>query len=446
VSAKRESARSVATPGASTSTDAYFPQHGNGGYRVAHYDLDLEYRLGPGRLSGRARIAAVAQHALAAFSLDLGTFRVDRVLVDGKPARYTHRAGKLRIRPARPVPADAAFTVDVRYLGTPRPIRSHWGELGWEQLEDGALVASQPTGAPSWFPCNDQPSDKATYRIAVTTASPYTVVANGSLISRRVGGSSTTWVYEQPAPMPSYLATVQIGGYELLGLGHGPVPQPAAVPPRLLTRFHHDFARQPEMMATFERLFGPYPFSEYGVVVVDEELDVPVEAHGLSIFGRNHVDGRRGSERFVAHELAHQWFGNSLTVAGWRHIWLNEGFANYAEWLWSEFSGGERAASHAARWRAKLATLPQDLRLADPGARRMFDDRVYRRGALTLHALRSTIGDDAFFALLREWATTYRNGTVTTEAFMALAQHHAAVPLGPLFDAWLFEPGLPRLP
>jgi len=444
VNAKRVG--SAAAPGASTSADPYLPAHGNGGYRAGHYDLELEYRPGPGRLSGRATLSAVAEQPLTGFSLDLGAFRIDRVLVDGKAARYTHSAGKLRVKPARPVADGAAFTVEVRYVGTPRTIRSHWGELGWEQLDEGALVASQPIGAPSWFPCNDHPSDKATYRITVTTASPYTVVANGSLVSRRVRGSATIWVYEQPAPMPSYLATVQIGLYELIRLGIGPVPQPAAVPARLRTPFAHDFARQPEMMATFERLFGPYPFTEYGVVVVDEELEVPVEAHGISIFGANHVDGRGTHESFVAHELAHQWFGNSLTVAGWQHIWLNEGFANYAEWLWSEFSGGQPAAAHAVRWRAKLATLPQDLRLADPGVRRLFDDRVYRRGALTLHALRTTLGDSAFFALLQDWTATYRDGTVTTEQFTALAQRHSSRPLDALFAGWLRETTLPPLP
>jgi aminopeptidase N len=200
------------------------------------------------------------------------------------------------------------------------------------------------------------------------------------------------------------------------------------------------------MMTAFERLFGPYPFGEYAVVVVDEVLEVPVEAHGLSIFGTNHVDGRRGFERLVAHELAHQWFGNSLTVADWRHIWLNEGFAKYAEWLWSELSGGDPAQAHAARSWSLLAALPQDLRVADPGVRRMFDDRVYQRGALALHALRTTIGERPFFALLREWTDSHRNGTVTTDEFTTLAQRHTPRPLDGLFTAWLYEPGLPAPP
>jgi aminopeptidase N len=280
----------------------------------------------------------------------------------------------------------------------------------------------------------------------VTAPSRYTVIANGSLMSHRTDGGTTTWVYDQPTPMSTYLATVHIGRYVPVEAATDPVPQRAAVPRRLLSRFHHDFGRQPAMISTFWRLFGRYPFPDYRVVVVDEELDVPLEAHGLSIFGTNHVDGHRGHERLVAHELAHQWFGNSVTVAGWRHIWLNEGFAKYAEWLWSEESGGEPAEVHAARSWTTVAALPQDLRVADPGARRMFDDRVYERGALTLHALRLTLGDAAFFALLREWTQTYRDRTVTTEAFEAMAQRHATRPLDRLFASWLHTEPLPFRP
>jgi len=448
-SAKRgRTAAVTAVPGAAMSADSYLPAHGNGGYRTIRYELELDYRPISGRLTGRARISAVAGQPLSGFSLDFGQFKINRVLVDGgRPARYTHRDGKLRIRPARPLSAGVPFTVEVHYVGPPHPVRTRdWGDLGWEELTDGSLVAGQPIGAPSWFPCNDHPSDKAAYRISVTAPSAYTVVANGILDSRTFGAGATTWVYEQRAPMASYLATVQIGLYELTEAGAGPVPQPAAVPQRLLGRFRHDFARQPQMLAVFGDFFGPYPFDEYGVVVVDDDLEVPVEAHGLSVFGANHVDGRRSCERLVAHELAHQWFGNSLTVADWRHIWLNEGFAKYAEWLWSEASGGPSAASLAATSRSRLALLRQDLRVADPGVRRMFDDRVYQRGALTLHALRTVIGHPAFVALLREWTSAHRHRTVTTEEFTALAQRHSPHPLDTLFTAWLHDTELPALP
>jgi aminopeptidase N len=244
--------------------------------------------------------------------------------------------------------------------------------------------------------------------------------------------------------MATYLASVQIGRYQVAEIP-GPVPQRLLYPARLASRVRADFARQGRMIDLFTGLFGPYPFASYTAVVVDDDLEIPVEAQGMSIFGRNHLDGRRGEERLVAHELAHQWFGNSLTLECWSEIWLHEGFAAYAEWLWSESSGGETADALAARWHRKLATLAQDFRLADPGPRRLFDDRVYKRGALTLHALRRTLGDEAFFTLLREWTATYQHGAVSTDRFTRLAARYSATTLDPLFTAWLHTERLPPL-
>ena len=283
------------------------------------------------------------------------------------------------------------------------------------------------------------------YRISVTTAADYTVAATGVLTSRRRLAGTRTWVFERPEPTASYLVSVQIGRYDELVLAGGAVPQVAAVPSRLRRDAVRDLGRHPAIMDTLQGFFGPYPFGNYQLVVTDDDLEDPIEAQGMSIFGANHLDGRRTHERLVVHELAHQWFGNSLTIADWSHIWLNEGFATYAEWLWSEASGGRSADAHAQQWHAHVAAAPADLVLGDPGPGRMFDERVYKRGALTLHALRGRVGDERFFAALREWTNRHRHGSVRTDQFTALAGLHAAQDLTAFFDGWLYRKPLPPL-
>ena len=321
-----------------------------------------------------------------------------------------------------PVTRGTSFRVVVKYAGAPKPlIDKHHGDAGWEELDDGVIVAGQPHGAPTWFPCNDRPDDKASYSITVTAAADYTVVANGELAEKRRGSSTVTWRYEQVQPMATYLATVQIGRYELRPYAGTPVPMAAAVPADAGPGFEAAFGRQPEMMARFVELFGPYPFATYTSVVTADDLEIPLESQGLSTFGRNFCRDDWGAIRLVAHELAHQWFGNDLTLARWQDIWLHEGFACYCEWLWSEASGGDSADAWATRHHERLAGLGQDFLLADPGPDLMFDDRVYKRGALTLHALRVTVGDDAFFSLLKDWVAEHTGGSVTTEDFRAFA-------------------------
>ncbi|WP_433789114.1 M1 family metallopeptidase [Actinoplanes sp. CA-252034] len=436
-----------ATPGADRSADPYLPENGNGGYRVLHYDLDLDYRVVSNRLAGRAVVTARAVQPLSRFSLDLGTrLQVRDVRVDGRPAKFDHRSGKLRIKPERAIGYGATFKTEIRYAGKPGPVSGRWGDIGWDELSDGVLVASQPNGSASWFPCNDRPGDKASFLVTITAASAYTVLVTGDLVSRRRGAGATTWVYERDEPTAPYLMSVQIGRYEMVDLAVGGVPQRAAITPRVRTVFRHDFGRHGEIMKAMQQLFGPYPFREYVVVVTDDDLDDPVEAQGMAVFGRNHLDGRRTHERLAVHELAHQWFGNSLTVADWRHIWLNEGFATYAEWLWSGASGGPSTNTHAARWHAWVAAQPADVVVADPGVDRMFDPLVYKRGALALHALRAKVGEQAFFALLRSWVAEHRHSSVTTQQFREHAARYSGASLDELFTAWLDRPALPPVP
>jgi len=434
--------------------DPYLPGHGDRSWSATHYALVLDYDVAGNALRGEAVIDAVAEPDdgdLSRVVLDLAGLDVAKVSVDGRPpAKYAVRSNRLVITLRSPLASGAAFRTVVKYAGTPRPlIDRHHGDAGWEELDDGVIVAGQPHGAPTWFPCNDRPDDKASYSITLTAPADYTVVANGELAERRRGSSTVTWRYEQVQPMATYLATVQIGRYRLQPYPDAPVPMQAAVPADPGEGFEAAFGRQPEMMARFVEWFGPYPFAAYTSVVTQDDLEIPLESQGLSTFGRNFCRDDWDAIRLVAHELAHQWFGNSVTLARWQDIWLHEGFACYSEWLWSEASGGETADAWARHHHERLAGLDADLVLADPGPELMFDDRVYKRGALTLHALRLTVGDDAFFALLRGWVGDHTGGSVTTEDFRSHAGRSTGADLDDLLDAWLNEaelPGLPALP
>jgi aminopeptidase N len=433
--------------GAATAGDSYLPGHGNGGYRVNRYELDLRYRLPTNRLAGTATIHARATQLLERFSLDLVRLRVSKVRIEGhRGTRFVQTQRKVTITPAAGIPAGTDFTVVLDYAGAPGPSSSRWGSVGWEELADGVIVAAQPSGAPTWFPCNDTVADKASYGIRIATDQNYTVVCNGHLVERRVVSGQAHWYYEQPQPTPTYLATVQIARYTLESTSLDGVPGVIAYPRPIEARVAHDFAPMTRMMALFQDRYGPYPFDDYTVVVTPDELEIPLEAQSLAIFGANHADGAGGSERLIAHELAHQWFGNSVGLARWKDIWLNEGFACYSEWIWSEHSGGMSAEGLARQHRRGVAGQAMDIVVGDPGPALMFDDRIYKRGALTLHALRTTIGDPAFFRLLQEWTSTYRGATATTDDFRRMAAGYSAASLDRLFDGWLFSTALPRLP
>jgi aminopeptidase N len=435
-------------------SDAYVPKNGNAGIAVERYELDLDYRLATNRLAAVARLDVLATADLARLTLDLSRLSVSTVRIDGeRVASHSQSAHKLTVVPQRAIEAGTRFRLTIEYGGAPRPRSSTWGPVGWEELADGVIVASQPSGASTWFPCNDVPSDKATYVIRVTTEAPYTVVCNGRLVSRAVRSGRATWLFEQEEPTATYLATVQIGRYQTVESVWDGVPGRIVFPPGIRRSVTTDLEDLPRMMEVFQRAFGPYPFAGYAVVVTADVLEIPLEAQSLAIFGSNHLTGTGQWERLVAHELAHQWFGNAVGVAQWRHIWLNEGFACYAEWVWSEASGGASADQLARDHHARLARSPQDIVLSDPGAHDMFDDRVYKRGALTLHALRRAVGDERFFTLVRLWVDENRHGIVTTADFRALvartcagAAGMSAAALERLLDAWLDEEALPPYP
>lgn len=424
--------------------DPYLPGHGDPSYAVRHYDLDLAYVPEGNRLRGTAVLDVVVREETARLVLDLAHLQASKVRVEGaRLKKWSARDQRLVLQLDRPVPVDAGLRITIAYGGTPQPvIDEHHGDAGWEELADGVIVAAQPHGAPTWFPCNDRPNDKATYRITVAAPTGYTVVSNGTLAEHRRRASVETWAYVMERPMATYLATVQIGHYA--HVEHGSSVHTFAPADVDLAG---SFDQQPAMMRYFQTVFGPYPFEEYAAVVTDDDLEIPLESQGLSTFGRNFCTDDWSHVRLVAHELAHQWFGNAVTLARWQDIWLHEGFACYSEWLWSEESGGPHTCDEWARHHHdKLAGLPQDLVLADPGPALMFDDRVYKRGALALHALRHDVGDASFFDVLSGWAADRAGASVTTEEFLAFAADRTGHDVTALLQPWLYDADLPPYP
>jgi aminopeptidase N len=240
-------------------------------------------------------------------------------------------------------------------------------------------------------------------------------------------------------PMATYLAQLAIGQFTLTSVvGPGGVEIRNAFADAVVG-VAPAFDEQAAMLEFFSTQFGPYPFDAYGALVVNVPIGLALETQTLSLFGSSFLD-----EVIVAHELAHQWFGDSVTPSAWQDIWLNEGFATYAQWLWLEHDGGPPVAEQAAASHAGLGG--GGVAPGDPGPTRLFDPAVYERGALTLHALRRAIGEEGFAAVLRGWATQRRGANGSTEDFVALAEEVSGQQLDELFDAWLLGEELPPLP
>jgi aminopeptidase N len=442
---------SGAAAGAAGLDDPYYPLLGNGGYDVTHYDLDIGWHPDDTSITGTTTIEAEATQALSSFNVDLlADLAVDEVTVDGAEATAERRDDhEVTITPGEPIAEGAAFTAVIGYSGVAQPVEGLMPGLGGWVPDEGreVYVASEPDGAAGFFPGNDHPSDKATFAIHVTAPDDLTVVANGVATGTEddPADSTKTWSFEMDDPMATYLVQVGIGNFTIEeSTSPGGVPirnafdddvaAPAAVEPH---------ARTGEMIDYFAETFGPYPFANYGVLVVDEPIGFALETQTLSLFPGG-VD-----EETVAHELAHQWFGDAVSPAQWTDIWLNEGFATYASWLWlaegSGAGGGPAAVDDVAEATARMG---EDLRLppADPGGPEdLFDASVYYRGALTLHVLRHAMGDEKFFELLRTWVDRYSGKSATSAEFEALAGDIAGTDLSSLFDAWLRSDELPRL-
>jgi aminopeptidase N len=461
------------TAGAAGAGDEYFPYAGNGGYDVRHYDLDITYTppaAAPaplvGRLSGVATIDFVATQDLDRFNVDLRGLSVQAVTIGGKPAGEVAppapgatvegaaywqvqddaaRVWELTVQPRPKIKQGQAARVVVAYGGqTTRPEDIEGALYGWVTMRDGAMVVGEPEGSMTWYPVNDHQTDKATYSFEITVPEGKVAVANGLPARDPVTQDGwTTWFWDAPDAQASYLTTASVGDYDLrFSETADGLPIIDAVDDNLTTanRATTDasLALQPDMIAFLEGAFVPYPFNSAGAIVDDDTVGYALETQTRPVYSRVAREGT------VVHELAHQWFGNAVSPGRWQDIWLNEGWATYVEWLWSEHSGRDTAQMSFD----DVMDIPADdpfweLPIADPGASDLFEAPIYDRGAATLHALRVKIGDDAFFAATREWLTRYDDSTGTTEDFQAICEQASGRDLQAFFDVWVRAPSKP---
>ncbi|MCW7944220.1 metallopeptidase [Streptomyces hygroscopicus] len=435
------------SPGAPGIGDPYFPQLGNGGFDARHYALDVSYDPGTARLDGRTTITARATQSLTSFDLDLQKLEVTRIEVNGRRAAFTREGDEIRITPRGVLRKGRDFTVTVTYGGVPQPLSGpivFGSKYGWMKTTDGVFVACEPNAASTWFPSSDHPSDKATYDIRITAPKGLTAVSNGRLVSTYDKGGRTVTHWRESRPMATYLATATIGKFDVrTGRTPSGIPIYVAIDPALAHSNTVDvYAVTAEATDYWSKVFGPYPFEETGAIVDD----MPEAGFSLEVQSKPAYSAVR-NETTIVHELAHQWFGDSVSVERWKDIWLNEGFATYAQWLWAEHKGTRSAHdSFLAAYGARQSdTAFWQIKVADPQRDTMFASAVYERGAMTLQALRERIGDTAFFRLLPAWTALHRYGNAGTEDFIRLAEKVSGRKLGDLFQKWIFTTGRPAL-
>jgi aminopeptidase N len=427
-------------PGRPGLGDRYFPMAGNSGYDVANYHVDLRYTPKGGRVDATVAISATAAQDLSAFDLDFRGPRIVDVTVDGTRAPYERRDPELTIRPARTVPRGERFTTTVRYSG--RPMTMHHSELGtygWIPTKDGAIVQAEPDGAQTWIPVNDHPMDKATYTFRVTVPKNLQVLANGEPSAPVSHGSTMTYEWTERFPMASYLAMIAIGRFKISRDYVGNIPVITAVDPRFERGAERLRATTIKALRWESGVFGPYPFSTAGGIIDDAHLSYALENQERPVYS-----GFVPDDTFIVHELAHQWFGDSVSLTRWQDIWLNEAFATYAEWLWREHQKEETTRQAFKRYyrqpsKSTIFNPPP----ADPMQRNLFGLSVYIRGAMGLQALRERVGDKDFFTILRDWAAQHRYGNGTTGEFIALAEKVSGRRLDKLFNTWLHAKGKP---
>ncbi len=444
--------------------DRLYATLGNGGYDVQQYRFDLEIGS-EWSVAATAEISLVPVVDLASFNLDLAGLDVDEVEVAGfDDVRFEHLDRELVIDLGGTAVAGETIFATVRYTGTPESVPADAVPFspGWQLGDEVGYLFSQPDGAQSLFPVNDHPSDRADVTLTVTTPIGIEAISGGQVTSEMSTGAGEVVVWEMDDVAP-YLIPLAIGEFTL-------------VSDRVVDDVRYDvwvsddliempavevFEVQPEIVAFFEERFGPYPFDRAGALIVDDLLGAALETQTIPTYT---ATSAQWGEIVIAHELAHQWFGDSIALEQWDDIWLNEGLSTFAHWIWLEESRSteryDAEVENAYRMLSGLELVGNGVEPAeaidrvrdafpppdDPRAANLFNRSVYERGGLTFVALRDAAGDEAIFELLRSYTARYSGDTITTEAFLELVEEVLGAEPRRLVESWVLDVDIPAMP
>ncbi|MEU8674974.1 M1 family metallopeptidase [Streptomyces sp. NPDC048560] len=436
--------------------DRLFPQLGNPGYDVLSYDIAFTYHGSNSKpLDAVTKIEARTTQPLERVNLDFARGKVSAVEVNGLVSEFGTKGEDLVVQAPAALPAGVPLHITVRHTSDPNGSRA---DGGWLRTADGLAMANQADAAHRVFPGNDHPADKAYFTFRITAPEKLTAVANGLPVGTERNGAATTWTYRTEHPMATELAQVSIGRSAVLHrTGPDGLPLRDVVPDADRQKLEPWLKKTSAQMEWMERQVGRYPFETYGLLVADTETGFELETQTLSLFERSLFTEAGYPEWYVdsimVHELAHQWFGNSVSPKTWSDLWLNEGHASWYEARYAEEHAEQplerrmrQAYARSDAWRA-AGGPPAHPDAPEPGRKiSLFRPVVYDGSALVLYALRQEIGTAAFGRLERTWVRRHKDGSATTADFTQLASQIAGRDLSAFFQAWLYGEKTPPMP
>ena len=426
---------------------------------VTHLALDLTPDFKQRTVQGRATLQLQANaRAVREVRLDAVDLRVQSVEATHPVEAFHLTDNALILTFTRDLPPGGRATLTVAYEAEPKKgLYFRTPEMGYQPGDTHLFTQGEEMEARHWYPCLDFPNQFFTSEVICRVPEGMTVVSNGRLVSQAPDANGrVAFHWRQEKPHVSYLVTLVAGYFKKLEDRHGAIPLAFYTPPSEFEQAANSFRGTREMMAFFEEEIGvPYPWAKYDQVVVNDFVAGGMENTSATTLTDRTLfteatENIRNSEGLVAHELAHQWFGNLVTCKDWSQIWLNEGFATYYESLWTAFRQGRAAMLYELYHRARqltdrsTETTPMVRRtFSDPGE--MFNHLAYDKGSWVLHMLRAQLGEELFRRGIRAYLERHAHGNVVTDDLRRVFEEVSGKTLDPFFDQWVYHGGLPSL-